>query len=216
MQNKIITDLEIVKADDGFKKSLKSVNNISGMVKIISIKTQTDYDRGGEIRVKLKTVYKEIEGKRKTFVDPLNLVVKNLNAEFMPKLATITGIVRDLDGKMIAYQDEVEKAAIIERKKVEKANAKKMDKFENQLADGKSPEVPVFKTTKIVPETKTKSKGGGSSYVTKVVDFKIIDKSKIPMDYYLLDEKRIRKVITAGGVIPGVERTESKTMGTRV
>lgn len=213
---KIITDVDTIKSDIDFQKSLSHIKRVQKVIEGLDIQTRDDQARGGEIRVQLKTIYKAIETKRKSFVNPLQDVVKKLNGEFKPKLTEITNIVGILDLKLLSYQDNLDEIARKEREKVEAQNQKKMEKFEKKVADGKVTAPPILNETKVENKSSFQTKNGKSVYTRPLVDFEIENLELVPREYFNLDEQRVRKVIQAGGIIPGIKKVEKRVIGSRV
>jgi len=210
----IVTEVEQVQEDADYKKSLSSVSRVQKTVEDLVIESGADQAKAADIRVKLKTIWKEIEGRRKYFVNPLNTAKNRIQAEFKPKMDKVETIVRTLDNKLVTYQNKIEAEAEAERVRIEKENQKKLEKHEKKVAEGKASPVPQFAAPEIEVKNKIQTKTGGVHYTTQV-GFDVIDRSLIPDKYFILDEVAIRKVIVAGGDIPGVKRTEKKVVSGR-
>ena len=102
---------------------------ISGTA-IAEIKDQSQYDSAIEIGKAVKTKYQETEAKRRELVDPLNEVVKKINAGFKKILEPLEAFERGIKRVCVDYQGEQERirqeaqrkaqeAARIERERIE-------------------------------------------------------------------------------------------------
>jgi len=210
----VVTDIEIIKKDPDFKKSVTAMAKIEKKVDAIAIVDAKSQADAGEIRVNLKSLYKEIENKRREFVNPLNGVVKKLNAEFKPKLAAIEGVVQKLDRKILDYTAEQERIAEAARIKAEKANQKRLEKYQEKVEAGKDVAPPTLKPTPEAPKNGFDTKSG-SVNMTTIVNWEIEDEAAIPREYFVLDRVKIGKVIRAGGSIAGIKRIEEKRIASR-
>lgn len=143
---------------------------------------------------KIATAKKEVDSRRRFFTDPLNQQVKSINdlfRNYSDPLAEADKIVRN---KVLAYQaEEAKRVAEEQQRVIEEAKAQ---------TEGFAP-IPIS----IVEEPeKTVRAGAGSATTRQVWTFKIVDPSKVPDEYKVIDEKKIAAVVKAGvRNIPGVE-----------
>jgi len=146
---------------------------------------------------KIAIAKKEVDSRRRFFVDPLNQQVKNINdlfRSYSDPLGEADKIVRN---KVLIYQaEEAKRVAEEQRKATEKARAQAEE-------TGEFVSVP----TNIVEEPeKTVRADAGLATTRQVWTFKIVDPSKVPDEYKVVDEKKIAAVVKAGvRNIPGVE-----------
>jgi len=211
---KVITNIEIIKQDPDFKKSVSTISKIEKSVAAIDIKDEASQMAAGDIRVNLRNAWKELDAKRKSFVDPLNKLKTKLQAEFKPKLDLIEDIVRKLDGKLLSYQQELDRKAEAERIRIEKANAKKLEKHNEKIESGKAAPPPVLKDVPEEPKNNIKTNSGTVNF-REVTTWEIEDEDKIPDKYWKLDEVAIGKVVRAGGDIPGIKVIKTKGVASR-
>ena len=168
----------------------------------------------------LKTFRKSVEDTRKKIVKPIKDLAKDIDAIFKPRLDVIDGIERKIKDKLRNYRTEVEKAAEKERQRVEEQNRKKAErhaaKVEKAIENGKDPSAVAMPVMHDVqePEKTTKTAAGSASYKT-VKKFRIIDQRMIPIQYFMLDEKKIGQAVKIGIEIPGIEVYEDKEIAIR-
>jgi hypothetical protein len=133
---------------------------------------------------------KEVDSRRRFFVDPLNQQVKSINDLFRSYSDPLAEADRIVRSKVLAYQAEEAKRAADEQQRIlEEAGT--TEEF-----------VPI---TVGEPE-KTVRAGAGSATTRQVWTFRIVDPSLVPDEYKVIDEKKIAAVVKAGiRHIPGVE-----------
>lgn len=169
----------------------------AGEVQITSLETlQTAVGLTAEI----KSAKSRVEEIRKFFVNPLNDQVRKINAKFKPFTETLEKMEAEVKSKIVVYQTEQEKIRIAEetrlRKLQEAEYAKQVKKAEKKGDDAPPPPPPV----------KVEAVKVDGLSIRKVWDFEIVFIEKIPLEYMIPDEKKIRKVITAGvREIPGIK-----------
>lgn len=147
----------------------------------------------------LKQARTRAEEVRKFFVDPLNKQVKGINAKFKPFIDTLIKAESEVKGKMEAYETGQEKLRLAEEERLRRLQEKKFAR-ETAKAEKKGVETPPPP-----PPIKVEKEQVSGYQVRKVWDFEITDIKKIPAEYLIPDEKKIRKVVSAGlREIPGV------------
>ena len=154
---------------------------------------------------------KELEDRRKFFVQPLNDHVKRINAEFKEvtePLEKADGIIR---GKVIEWRAkiemEIQKKNEELRKKAEKEREKQEKKAE---AKGEVPPAP----TPIPVVELPKSIDGVSTM--KVWTYEILDIGKVPIDFMVLDSVAVIRAIRQGvRDIPGLRIFQKETIQVR-
>jgi hypothetical protein len=141
---------------------------------------------------RIATAKKEVDSRRRFFVDPLNQQVKNINDLFRSYSAPLVEADRIVRNKVLAYQaEEARRVAEQQQKALEEASKHASEEF-----------VPII----VEEPEKTVRSGAGSATTRRVWTFKIVDPSKVPDEYKVIDEKKIAAVVKAGvRNIPGVE-----------
>jgi len=178
----------------------EKIGNFKMVVDKLKIKTADDNEAAVQLTQRAKLEYKEIEGKRKERTDPLEKTKKLIIADFKPLTNALKLIEADLKGKMVFYAQAVE----AKNRKIEEENEKKIEKYNEKIAAGKVPaNVPTMKKE---IETKTTGQSFRTDKKHRVIDF-----NKIPKDYLMIDEQKIKAAVKMGIGIPGIEVYEEKT-----
>lgn len=154
---------------------------------------------------------KELEERRKFFVQPFNDHVKTINAEFKKvtePLEKADGIIR---GKVLGWRTkvdmEIQKKNEELRKKAEKERQKQEEKA---LAKGEVPPPPIPIPVVEVP----KSVDGVSTM--KIWAYEIEDIAKVPIDFMMLDSGAVMRTIRQGvREIPGLRIFQKETIQVR-
>ena len=151
---------------------------------------------------KIATAKKEVDSRRRFFVDPLNQQVKNINDLFRGYSDPLGEADRIVRNKVLIYQaEEAKRVAEEQRKALEEAKAQAEEASKYPAEEF----IPIQISTVQKPE-KTVRAGAGSATTRQVWTFKIVDPSKVPDEYKVVDEKKIAAVVKAGvRNIPGVE-----------
>lgn len=197
------------------KKEEKETQLIIKKVQTLIIKTQEDYSMAGDLRKQIKGKIKELDEKRKSITQPLDLAKKNIMALFNPVIEKLDEAVEKIDIGVIAYTEEQDRKAKEAQAKAEeearKAKEKAEAKAKELAAQGKEEKAQVMqeKADSIVAPviTPTIPKVTGQAikeiWYAEVVDFKSLSD-----DYKLPDQSKLDKVaqatkgkITLAGVI---------------
>jgi len=146
---------------------------------------------------KVATAKKEVDSRRRFFTDPLNQQVKSINDLFRNYSDPLEKADKIVRNKVLIYQAEEAKRVAEEQRKVAEKARTQAEKA------GEFAPIPI----NIVEELeKTVRAGAGSATTRQVWTFKIVDPSKVPDEYKVIDEKKIAAVVKAGiRSIPGVE-----------
>lgn len=131
---------------------------------------------------------KEVDSRRRFFTDPLNQQVKSINDLFRSYGDPLVEADRIIRNKILAYQTEEAKRVAEEQQRV----------FEEVEERGFVP-IPI-------ESEKTIRASAGLATTRQVWTFRIVDPSKVPDEYKVIDERKIAAVVRAGiRNIPGVE-----------
>ena len=149
--------------------------------------------KAGEIRGRIKAIQKQLKTQLDFFVGPAKAYVKAVTDQFKLLGTGLETADSTLSRGMIAYHEAKEAAARKEREKIEKAQAKAIEK-------GKTP------PPMVMPEPEQAVRHSeGQTVFTKVWTFEITGEVSVPREYCAPDSAKIRAAV-AGGVrdIPGV------------
>ena len=145
---------------------------------------------------------KEVDSRRRFFVDPLNQQVKNINDLFRGYSDPLGEADRIVRNKVLVYQaEEARRVAEEQRKALEETKAQAEEASKHPTEEF----VPIPISIVEEPE-KTVRADAGSATTRQVWTFKIVDPSQVLDEYKVVDEKKIAAVVKAGiRNIPGVE-----------
>ncbi len=126
-------------------------------------------------------------------------------------------IEKAVKNKMLTWWRSEEERKKKEQQKIEKENAKKIEKYEAKTAA--NPEKAIMPPTlKSNPEKIEKMSRGeaATSTVMKVWKWEIQNEKEIPREHLMIDEKKINKLVKAGlRDIPGLRIFETESMSIR-
>lgn len=175
----------------------KSVSVITNQALSLTIKGAGDMTQASAMRESLKKKLKEITAKKDEVLQPLLEATKAERSRWKPAEDKINQAIEQIDGAMSKYQTA--------QRKIELA---KEEAIANRIGEGKgklSAEKAVAKLDDMKRvDNKVSSDAGATAFVT-VPKFKLVDLSKVPVQYHLLDEVAIRKLMIAGVKVEGIE-----------
>ncbi len=153
---------------------------------------------GTDIRNNIKKISKEVENKRKYYVEAPNDFIKQVNSIFKPILNNLENIDDFVEGKMITYHNE----CVAE---IERLVKQKEEEFQKALNEGKA--IPKDLEVKEAKKKVESNYGNKMSY-TKRWTYKVVDMAKVPEEYIerIIDECKVDYAIKIGKrEIPGLE-----------
>jgi len=152
------------------------------------VKLATDFLKAVKVRVK------KIDEIRKELVNPYNIKVKEINGLLMPEIKTLKEIESTVKKRVSGYLTEQEK-----------------------LLQDKVGNVTDFEGNKVVIDTKPKSIKTDNATMSckKVQRFEVVDFTKIPREYLIIDEKKIKEDLKQGCVIEGIRAYEENIIAIR-
>lgn len=150
-----------------------------------------------EMAGQVKRLWKKVEAIRKDEIEPHNKFVKAINALCKNYQNQFTEIEQILKGKISQYQARVE----LERRKAEEAARKAAEDLQAKL-DAEAQAAGVESVTvdaPVIPEVKTVTHTAeGSAYQRTVWTHEIVDATRVPRKYLMVDEAEIKKAVKAG------------------
>ena len=151
---------------------------------------------------------KALEDKRKEYVSPLNGYVKEINAAFKDFTDPLDKADKVIRSKVLAYRAEQER----QRQEQDRINRLREEaaRAEMELKGELSEPVGLVE---VAPEPPTHYRTPvGMSGVVRTWAFEVIDFALLPDHYKVADAARIRKMVQAGGTIPGVRTWQEETL----
>ncbi len=173
----------------------EQVGKALSAVESIVVSTDETMLEAGDIRKRVKTVGKMIKEEKEKATKPLNETLKTIKGWFAPIEADYEKAEEVISQKMLSYQKEQEEKA----RKIEEENKKKFEERNEKSSEPVVYEKPI--------EVIKKSEDFHTRTVAKM---RITDPNKIPDEYWMIDEVKLRKDVVAGKVVDGAEYYEEK------
>lgn len=151
----------------------------------------------------LKEAVKEIETERRKLTDPLNAVVKQINAKFSPVVDLYERAEKILKGQIIAYQTAARK--------------REAQAFENAAALAQAGDAAAATQALIAASVSAPAALGGVSTRT-LWRARVVDVSQVPREYLIVNEKALAALATTtkgAATIPGVEFYAEESLAVR-
>ena len=169
--------------------AIKEAEKLSSQVIKAKIRKEADLEIATELLSQIKTTLKEVEKKRKTITQPLNLALKNINSLFKEpadKLKDAEGVLKTA---ILDYQERIEKRA-----------EKRIGKIEDQVDSGDLEMSDAMDKLSNVNQgfNQVNTESGGVHFQVRK-NIKIEDVSKLPPKYFLRDSvlEALRKEVSA-------------------
>lgn len=148
---------------------------------------------------------------------PYTLTSKRIKAVFEERLSPLGAREESLKDRLVAFEDQKEKAAAEERKREER-NARERQKREDEKVaktgvSGKHhAPAPVH-----APPKGARGQSGAKSSVRKVTKYEVVDVNKLPEGYYKKEplKAQIKAAVEQGLVIEGVRVWQEPVVSTR-
>lgn len=160
----------------------KQVSPLIARAGSYTLETAQDVENASVFLKELHEAEKNIEAKRKEFVNPLRQSMNAINATFK-EIARPVSEAKDLVKSKIGVWHRAEQERIAReearRRKIQEAHEKK----------GHDVNAPVMMER---PDTKI-----GNSMMKKVWNYRIVDENKIPREFLMVDTTKIRKYMYA-------------------
>lgn len=147
----------------------------------------------------IKTLGKFVRQEMEKYTKPAQEIINNARTRYLPFEKLCKDAEAQLKAKANVYMTDIEN----KRRAKEDAIAKRAEK--GNIKE----ETAVRKTEEIGEEKKSVSTDSSQIQRKIVQEIVIVDREKIPHEYWIVDEKKVRKVALAGIEIPGVEIRES-------
>lgn len=172
----------------------------------ITITTQSDYVKAGDLLKVIQNRIKAVEDKRKDYTKPLDEMKKKIMADFQSISKPLEEFVAEVKTKMTNWYRADQKRKDEEQAKLE---AEAMAKAK---AEGKS-EVEVAIVNE---EVKTQRGDVATTTVKKVWKAEIMDETLVPREYLVVDQVAINKAVRDGvRSIPGVKIYQDEQISIR-
>lgn len=193
----------------------EETNAIVTQAQSLKIVTNVSYQLAGEELQRIKGALKRLDDVRKAITQPMDAAKKVVMEFFRAPTEKLELAERQIKKEMQSYTIELarkeeearqaaEQAANDERERIALAAAKAAEEGRHDDADAIAAQVVNVVAAPVVIRQAPKVAGIST---TKVWKFEVTDAALVPREYCIVDEKKVRGVVTAlkeNAVIPGV------------
>ena len=145
---------------------------------------------------------KALQEKRKEFVDPLQAYVKSINEVFKTMGEPVELADQTLRAKVSQYRQEQDR----KRREIQEINRLKQEAAQRESELKGQPAEPVELVPEPSPAPTRSTTEGGTLGQRRVPKWRLLDITKVPVQYLMVDNGRVTKAVKAGiGSIPGIE-----------
>lgn len=206
---------KLVRVSDEQCRNLVSLKSQIQSVKITSDEQEAILIETGVILARLG---KALDAERVKKVDPLNKEVKTINDFYKKQITALDDVKEDVRKCVTVWRDEKARLVREAQKKLDDFMAAERAKELEAAKKAGQPAAPEFGLNVSVappPANTTKSDTGAAVGIKRWV-FKVIDESKVPKEYWIIDTSKIGQAVR-GGVheIPGVEIKQEENLSFR-
>ena len=198
MKNQVVVP-DRAKIDAGVRSYVAEARELLEAVCSVEIASVADYAAAAETTAELKARREAVDARRRSWVDPLNVVIRSINAAFKPAIDALEGAERALRDKIVAYSDR--QASAHEEAVREIAAA--------PTQAGRA-EAHARLSEAVVPRVE------GLALV-ETWDGEVMDASKLPREYLVPDVRKLLEATRAAGGDPKIPGWRAiRKIGTRV
>lgn len=180
------------------------VTEIATLAEGYRVTTPVEYEAGANDLRRVKAAQKRIEDLRTMFVGPLNAHVKRINDFFRGPAARLADAESKIKRGLLVYQQEEERRRQEEQRRLEEQARKERERLARQAekaaAAGKAEKADALEARAaqvVAPIIQTETPKVAGVSTREVWKFEITDKAKLPTEYTLPDEPKIRRVVQA-------------------
>lgn len=191
----------------------------------VNIATAEQYENGAHELQAIKAKWKEIDDARKELKRPIDEAAKRIQAFFGKPLDFLAQAESIIKGKLVAYQNEQDRLRREEQRKADEAARRERERLEERAAKAaaagkvdKADELQHAAAAIVAPVIQREAPKVAGLAMRETPKFEITDASKLPREYLMPDEQRIRKVVNAlklDANIPGIRVWLDKTPASR-
>jgi predicted lipoprotein len=187
-----------------------AIDDMLEVAEVLEIANANGYAQAVTLISSAKKIAKRIDSSKKPILEVPKAIVATVNNFARVYTDRLAAVEKTLKAKMLAYQQEqARRRAEAEAKAQAQADAL-MQQAREQGMEG----VAVIAPVTPAPATTVRTEAG-SAYVRKEVDFEVEDLEKVPREYLMLDEKKVRAAVKAGVTIPGIKTITKDVLVTR-
>jgi hypothetical protein len=197
-----------------------ALERLRAFAKNLVIKTAAGYEQAAELLKSIKASLATIENARERITKPLNVALRETNAQAKVAAAPFLADELAIKRAMIAYSDLQDRLRDEEQRRqneiARKEQLRLQEIADRAAAKGQEGKAEAFQEraqSVVAPIAQQAAPKVGGISIPKVWTFEITDEALIPREYLEVNETKIRKVVTAlkkDTVIPGVRVYEVK------
>lgn len=201
MAKKAATTTEIVPQTEveSYKKVVASAEKFSTS---LEVKSDGDYHKALTEGKRIKEQLEIIIARKEEITKPLNAAVKSVRDLFKPLETAGENALKAIKSKMLDYTNEKDRKAEEDKKKI----AERVERGTMK------PETAVRKMGEVKASDTTVTTDAGSATTRTVKKWRVIDKTKIPLDFMEPDMVKIKASFRSGTPVSGVEEYEEKEL----
>lgn len=183
-----------------FKKEVKAV--ISYATKL-DVTDEKNYKNALEEGRAIQITLKKITARKEEITKPLNQALKSARELFKPIETMAEEAIDIIKGKMLAYQQEQTRIA-------EEQKQKLLDRVDRGTM---KVDTAIRKINEdIATPAKTVEGENGSATVAMRKAYKVVDKSKVPLEFLEVDMAKVRAAFKMGKPVSGISEYEEADM----
>jgi hypothetical protein len=186
----------------------KDATKLSTHVQELTVESAEDVAQAAEVLANIAKATKHIEAQQKQVTSRLDELKKIEKARWKPALDLLNAADQKLRGQVIQYR------------RIEQANAKKEEeRILKQLTTGRiKKETTAMAKLDAVQSSvmgKTVASDSGSVGFRTLQKLSIVDENKIPREYLVPDEQKIKAALKVGKSVPGCVIIEEETLAVK-
>jgi hypothetical protein len=160
-------------------------------VTMLNVSSDTELNEAINLMARAKKLRKEYEADRKRITDPINASIKAINAKYKPALDFLEKVARDIDAKIIPYQQEkIRKAEELEREK-------NLSIASNLVAAGMDDKALEVIEREVIVEKKAVT-AEATNTLSKRWVCEIVDAAAVPREYCEVSQTKLNAAVKLG------------------
>lgn len=175
----------------------------------MKITTKPEYEAGAELLAKLKSRKDRVKELENELLGDIETSLKTAKNKF--KMLAQPYIDAEATVRLLLNQ-YVNEQMRIAQEQAEKLH--KQQEAERKIAEKKGEPIPTPMVAVAAPNLKVQTEAGGI-HTRTVKKWKLTAKTKVPAQYWILDEVAINTQMRAGNEIPGIEYYEEQVVAVR-
>lgn len=186
-----------MKEDNTIVQYQKEVTPIIKQAETLTVTNAEEVKEATEVLSRLNKSIDSMEAEKDKVLGPLKEAAKAEKARWKPLEDMFGGAVDRIRGLLSSYQTEQMRIKRAEEAKVLARMGEGKGKFKAETVIRKLGEV-------TAPEAKVEVESGGLSF-RESKQLKVTDESKVPDEYWVIDEKKLLDALKEGKVVDGAE-----------